>query len=199
MGAAFADEAVMDLVENPNPHSRGRLQVQFHFFPVRNAQKSLQEGRPIFENREFIRIFVPGDKDNVVDREVEETDKQRFAQEYAAWLRGKEAPLVGTPLAAWPGVDRAQVAELEFFRVRTVEELADLADVHAGKFRGIQALRQKARDWLQAAKGNAPLEQMRSELAAAQRQQTDQEMELEALRAQVKELQAQASERTKKG
>jgi hypothetical protein len=180
----FADESVLSLVENPDVMARGRLQVQFHLFPIKDARRSAEEGRPIFEQREFVRIYVPGDKDNVVDREVEDADRRRFAREYDAWKRGLDAPTTGTPLSQWPAVDRAQVAELEFFHVRTVEELASLADNHASRFRGINDLRQKARDYLAAAQGQAPIERLRYEVAAK-------ETEADGLRTQVEELKTQ--------
>lgn len=187
----YADESVLSLVENPDVMARGRLQVQFHLFPIKDAKRSAEEGRPIYEQREFVKIFVPGDKDNVVDREVEDADRRRFAREYDAWKRGLEAPTVGTPLSQWPAVDRAQVAELEFFHVRTVEELAGLADSHASKFRGINDLRQKARDYLAAAQGAAPLERLRYEVAAKENEADGLRTQLEELRTQLKDAQAE--------
>jgi hypothetical protein len=52
---------------------------------------------------------------------------------------------------------------MKFFGVHSVEQLASMPDSQAQKFMGIQALKQKAKDYIEAAKGNAPLEQLRAE------------------------------------
>jgi hypothetical protein len=175
------------MVEN-DPMDRGKLQVQFHPYPVKNPKRSAEEGRPIYENVDYVRIFVPGDKDNIVDRQVEEIDTRRFAREYQAYKAGKEAPIEGTPLEMWPTVDRAQVAELVHFNVRTVEQLANLSDANCQNFKGILALRQKARDYLAQAAGNAPLEKMRAELSAREAENAALWAETERLKTQLKEL-----------
>jgi hypothetical protein len=45
-----------------------------------------------------------------------------------------------------------------------VEALAELSDASAARFMGIQILKQKAKTFLEAAAGNAPLERMQGEL-----------------------------------
>lgn len=142
------------------------LRIRFHLHPVKDEKKSIQEGRPIFEDQEYVEIAIPGDKDNVSDTPLNEFTRRRFAQQYAAWkASGGNNAVIGTPLDAWPGVSRAQVEELKYFNVRTVEELASLSDTNCQKFAGIVSIRQRARDFVAAAKGEAPLVAMRAELA----------------------------------
>ena len=164
-----------------------RLAIQFSYEPVENEAKSREAGRPIYDEVEFIKIVAPGDRDNVVFRPVWDeprnprSDTARFARAYAAFKAGEKAAESGTPLAAWPGISRAQVEELKHFSVSTVEQLAAIADVHAQKFSGIQSLKQRARDFLEQAAGNAPAEKLRAELETRDAQ-------IATLLGQVKEL-----------
>jgi uncharacterized coiled-coil protein SlyX len=49
---------------------------------------------------------------------------------YEAWKAGREVPLDGTPLAAWPGISQEQAELLRMKGVRTVEQVAALTDTH---------------------------------------------------------------------
>ena len=49
--------------------------VQFRVHPFQDPVKSAEAGRPIFVDREYIRIMAPGNKDSVMDRPVREQDK----------------------------------------------------------------------------------------------------------------------------
>jgi hypothetical protein len=59
-----------------NPDSR--LAVMFYSKPIENEFQSMAQGRPIFEDRDFVKIFVPGDPTTVVDTFVREDHKARF-------------------------------------------------------------------------------------------------------------------------
>lgn len=157
----------MDVAENQFNRFKGdeRLYVIFYIDPVRDDIASAKEGRPIFVDTEWVRIMVPGDKSNVVARPANGEDKMRFAKQYESFKSGKSEEVTqGTPLEQWPLITRAQVAELRHFNIRTVDQLAQMADTHAQKFMGINMLRQKARDWLVLAKEAAPMSAMRAEL-----------------------------------
>lgn len=171
-----------------------RLPVVFSMEPLKDEAASAEAGRPIYRDVEFIRIHVPGDKDNIIFQPVDETHRRRFAQRYAHWKRTGQGEVVqGTPLAAWPAIERAQVKELEHFNCRTVEQLAELSDVLSQRFPGIQALKQKARDFLKASEGSAHVTQLRAELErqqaelAAMKQQLDAALKAGAKR-QAKEV-----------
>lgn len=184
-----SDGSYDDLVD-PSAASE-RVFVSFGLHPRQNEQASLEAGRPIYDDVEYVQIIVPGDKNNVVHRPVQEADKRRFAAQYRAWRSGQhEAQSSGTPLSAWPGVTRAQVEELAYFHVRTVEQLAELSDGNAQNIGPVLQLRQRARDFIAAARGAAPLEQLRA-------QNGELRTEVESLKRQLKE-QAEALERLQK-
>lgn len=162
-----------------------KLFVEFSRAPVMHPGKSREAGRAVYEERDFIRIHVPGDKTSVVYRQVTEMDAQRFADRYAKWKAGQAEAVVGTPLSALPGMTPSKVEEYRFFKLTTVEQLADANDNLAQKFMGFHADKARAKAFLEVAANNAPIERMNSEL-----QKRD--AEIENLRTMVEALQAQA-------
>lgn len=143
-------------------------------------------GRPIYDDKEFVEIIIPGDKTQAVHREVTDKDRREYAAQYNAWKSGQDQTAAsGTMLEKWPGVTKSQVEELKHFKIRTVEQLAELSDGNASRMGPILSLRQKAKDFLEQAKGNAPLEKMRNELQSR-------DNEIETLKRQVAELAAMA-------
>ncbi|WP_395443572.1 hypothetical protein [Caulobacter sp. UC70_42] len=113
-------DAAADKGDNARP--------RFYSKPVKNNFRSESEGRPVFEDKEFVEILVPGDRKTVVDTLVKDEHKRRWPREYAAFKAGQEVPVEGTPLEEWPQITRSQVEELKFAHIRTVEQLASLPD-----------------------------------------------------------------------
>lgn len=170
-----------------------KLFVAFALRPHPDKEKSKIEGRPIFEPREYVTIMVPGDKNNVVNRPVQDLDKRRFASKYAAFKAGQTQDTSGTPLETVAWISREQVEELKFFNVRTLEHLANLADVHAQRFMGIHALRQKARDAIALAKENAPALRLTAELRERDEKLAVMEKQMTAMAAQIQALTPKAA------
>lgn len=166
-----------------------KLLVQFYVKGVQDEVKSREAGRPVFVEQHYIRVAAPGDAFNVIDRPINEVDLRRFGVAYQRWKeQGIQADNIGTPLEAWPPLNAAQVAELKYHKINTVEHLAALSDANAQKIGPISQLRQQAKDFVDAAKGQAPLlkvraenEQVKSELAALKEQFKAQAEALEKL------------------
>jgi hypothetical protein len=188
---AIADESLTRMIEAQASQGQdpedAKLWVKFFLHPVKNEAKSSEAGRPIFEEIEFITIMVPGDKDNIVERAVWEHDRARFSKQYTHWKATGQEAVTGTPLEAWPVVTRAQVEELKHFGVRTVEDLSNLSDANTAKFMGVQALKQKAKAFLEAASGNggakfqAAIEQKDEQIASLEKMVRDQSEKIEQL------------------
>jgi hypothetical protein len=150
---------------NPNNLFAGdeRLPVEFYIGVMKNDHKSLEAGRPIYDDVEFIRIF--NSKDNIVDRPVRELDKQRWPRRYAAWKAGnQEAGVSGTRLEHWPILTRAQAEEFKYYKIFTVEQLAEAPDSQSIGIMGFQKYKALAKQTLEMAKGEAPLVKMQQEL-----------------------------------
>lgn len=172
-----------------NSGDRGAQRVMFYMGTLKDGDASLAAGRPVYKDTPFIRIFTAGDNLHIHDVPVWDEPENllshtgRFPQEWAKFKAGIAADeqSSGTPLKHMPGISAAQVRELEHFHVKTVEQLAEMADEHASKFMGIQALKSKARQFILVTKGEAPLLMVKAEL-----QQRDDQ--IAALRAQVEQL-----------
>lgn len=100
---------------------------------------------------------------------------------YEAWKAGQEAPVDGTPLAAWSGVTPQQAEILKFNHVRSVEDIASLTDAQMERIPlpGLRVLRDQARAWEKAADQRS---------VAADLARKDEELAI--LREQMAELQA---------
>jgi hypothetical protein len=176
--------------------SQHGLHVQFYMHPLQNAARTLEEGRPIFIETPYVMVMVPGDKDSVVRRPVRiggapKDDNVRFAVEYQAFQANKDQPIEGTPLSEWPLVTASQIKELEYFGIRTVENLAGMADGKASQFMGLQDMKKKANDWMANTKDEAPMVRLNAELALR-------DNEIEVMRQQLDELLEKSDKKQKR-
>lgn len=162
-----------------------KLYVEFFRRPVLQPGKSREAGRAVYEEVDYVRIHVPGDKSSVIERPVSEQDEFRFQDRYNKWKAGQAEAVSGTPLSALPGMSPSKVEEYKFFKIVTVEQLAEANDNLGGKFMSFQADKQRAKAFMEVAANNAPIEKMNAELAKR-------DAELEELRSMVQALQASA-------
>lgn len=178
------DPAMSNLFfEESNRTERDHTLPRFYLRPVEQAHKTATEGRPIFEDVEFVEIIIPGNRGAVHDTMVRAEHRERWPREYAAFKAGQALPVEGTPLEEWPAVTRSQVEELRHFNIRTVEQLAALSDdalnrvVPMGGF----SLREKAQRFLEHAASLAPME------ALAAKHEAD-AAKLAAMEEQIRQL-----------
>jgi hypothetical protein len=167
-----------------------RLAVKFETRAVKHEFKSMQEGRPIFYDQEYILIMTPGSRE-LFSAPVDDHYKARFKVRYDKWKANHDDQhMEGTLLAELPWLTKSQIAELNYSNVHTVEQLANLSDVNAQQFMGNAKLRERAKKYLEAAAGAAPL--LKMEQALEQRDLHIQTLErnLEMLKAQVEKMQA---------
>lgn len=169
MGEATIEQ--MDVAYQKQAEADKSLLVQFNYEPHLNQAKTALEGRPIYDEREYIFILVPGDKDSIIHRPMSDMDRNRFRDRYEKWKAkvGSETT-EGTPLKMVAWLNSAQVKELEYFNCYTLEQLAAMSDSNAQKFMGMLTLRQRAQDFVAAAKATAPLAAMRAEVEAKDHQ-----------------------------
>lgn len=170
------------------------LLVKFEYRPKQDSAETLKEGRPIFKDVLYIDIRAPGDRLGGICRPASQRDIDRFPEHYRRFMARTSddtEKLVGTPLAEWPMVTRAQVEELAFLNVKTVEQLAEVADVHGARIMGINGLKEKAKNWLKVAKDNAAAMQLTEELKVR-------DLQIAQLQEQVEVLAKKLEERPEK-
>jgi hypothetical protein len=105
------------------------LLVRFYTDAVHLPARSEKEGRPMFEDREFVQIIPIGDTKTIVVREVTKNDQERFPEEYAMFKKGETMRPTGTLLSEWPLMRPAHVKMLEYLNIFTVEQLAEIDDL----------------------------------------------------------------------
>ena len=155
------------------------LFVQFYFEPIKDEDESVKAGRPIFFDREYIKIIPVGDKNTVVCEPVTEEHKQRWPIQYDSFKRQNQQPQEGTPLDQWPPLTKSQVLMFKAANVHTVEQLAAVSDgnlVNLGM--GARDLREKAISYIKSADSFAPT-------LALQEQLNNALLQIEALKNQL--------------
>lgn len=157
---------------------------RFYVDAVENTSKTQQEGRPIFEDKEFVEILIAGDSKTKVVKRVTDEIRNRWPGEYEAFKKGQEGPVEGTPLDQWPLMTPARIHEMKALNIFTVEALAELSDANLEKLgMGGRDLQKQAKAYLRAATKTAEATRLAKELA-----QRDDEIEM--LKGQLAELSA---------
>lgn len=155
-----------------------KLYVRFYKDVIADQTKTKEEGRPIFKEVTFVMIQAPGDLLKCIKRPMRPgMDDVRFPKQWQAFSAGQDQEVTsGTPLAQWPMITRAQAEELAYFKIKTVEQLAGVADNLLQKYMGLQTLKQRAKDWLGRAENSKEIVQLRD----ANTELTQQVAELQA-------------------
>lgn len=142
-----------------------RLAVRFFRKAKQNPDKTQEAGRPIFDEVDYVQVMIPGDRNATNMRPVRPGDIQRFQKQYEHWKSTQSNEMVsGTPLEAWGVLSLAQVEEFRYFGVRTIEHMAELRDDVCMKITGALQLKQRAVQFMQIAKDEAPMRKVQAEL-----------------------------------
>jgi hypothetical protein len=163
-----------------------KLYIEFYRKPVMHHAKSKDAGRAIYDEVDYIRIHTPGDKSSVIDKPITALDIQRFSDRYNKWKAGQAEAVTGTPLTALPGITPSKAEEYKFFKIVTIEQLADAPDNLGQKFMSFQQDKTRAKAFMEVAANNAPIEKMNEELQKRDQVIEDMQAQLEALKAQIK-------------
>jgi len=126
--------------------------IKFFYAYNENAEKTRQEGRPIFDEIPSISIQWPGMDETV--RRIEPQDMQDYPEMYARFKAGSEPVMEGTPLAEWPMMTGSAMRELNYLGFKTVEQLAVAAEEAKRKLGPLSKFVKLAQDWLAAAKSD---------------------------------------------
>jgi len=142
------------------------LWVEFYPRQVELGFASEQAGRPIYEERTYVKIVAPGSNGKTVnDREANESDKRRFPRHWAFYQdKNKDTSIIGTPLTECTFITRTLAEELKAVKIYTAEQLASLGDdmlMRLGP--GFRAHKAKAVAHLDAAKTQAPIAKLAAE------------------------------------
>lgn len=185
-------------IESDDKSADSRLNVRFESRPVKNDFQSEKEGRPIFEDRDFIIISVPGDNTLTSIAEVRDDHKARFPLHWAHYqnTHGDDPKLVGTPISQWPLVTPAMAEELRYLKFHTVESLATASDAQLQAF-GMKVgmsgnmLRSRAQNFLKVAGDESILHRQNEEMTKLREENASIRAETDAKLAAMQEQMAQ--------
>lgn len=147
-----------------------------------NRAKTKEAGQDVWDDVIYIRLVTPGDKTNEPHRPMRPGDKRKYLREFKAWEADSSADAaLGHPLGKWGGVSPAQVKELEYHGIRTVEHLAGLSDSQLQAIGPIRPFMEAAKAFLAEMKAGAPTKRLEAENADLKNQMT-------ALQGQMQQL-----------
>jgi hypothetical protein len=162
-----------------------RLQVRFYRKPVHQEQESIDAGRPIYKEFDFVHICVAGDTLTEIDTYALQQHKQRFPIQWANYMNRQGAndeEIVGTPVAEWPLVSKSQAEELRAMKFHTVESIASASDQQLqriGMAAGMSpyAFRDKAKAFLNLATTSAETDKREQEINALKEELAKKDLE----------------------
>ncbi len=173
-----------------------RVFVEWEMRAVEDKEATEREGRIVYHDEEWGNIHKKGELGHVIPYKVKDLKKNtvlwpHVSNSYEAWKAGRDAPVEGTPLKEWPLLTAAQLRNCIGMNVLSVEDLANLAD-GALRFIGGEAvaLRQKARNWLNASadagKAAAQITRLEAENESLHEQLRALTEAVEALRGEIR-------------
>lgn len=168
-------------------------QVRFYEDAYKNPQKSAEAGRPVFDTVDWCEVRVLGEPDTISGpvHKMQPDPRERFPRAWEQYQRDKSTEgLTGTLLKHVTWLEKGEVETLHHAGIKTLENLASVADSAITRIPGGLVLRQKARDLLKASASEAPLQQMSEELAKR-------DAEIASLKTQIQEILAAKQRRSK--
>jgi hypothetical protein len=170
-----------------------RLQVRFYKKSVQQEQESMDAGRPIYKDFDFVHICVAGDTLTEIDTYALNSHKQRFPIQWANYMNRQGAhdeEVVGTPISEWPLVSKSQAEELRAMKFYTVESIANASDQQLqrmGMAAGMSpyAFRDKAKAFLNLATNAAETDKREAEINALKEELAKKELETAKIRQET--------------
>jgi hypothetical protein len=170
-----------------------RLQVRFYKKSVQQEQESIEAGRPIFKEFDFVHICVAGDTLTEIDTYALNSHKQRFPIQWANYMNrvgAHDEEVVGTPLSEWPLVSKSQAEEMRAMKFHTVESIANASDQQLqrmGMAAGMSpyAFRDKAKAFLNLATTAAETDKREHEINALKEELAKKELETAKMKAET--------------
>lgn len=164
-----------------------KLLAVFYRGTVKNEFKSVEAGRPIFDEIDLIKIITPGSRDSFVGDATEDYQR-RFPNQWARYRAGKDQTQSGTPLNMLPWMTIGQIAEFNAVGCHTVEQLVGMSDSLSMKFMGHHQIKQRAQAFLDVAKEQAPALRLQAELSQRDEVIAAMKAQLDAATAKIDQL-----------
>jgi len=156
MSDMFADPDVMAQAPQKLPPHR------FCWRPKLDKAKTAEAGRNVYEDAPWIDVQI--DSQSAISHHATPEELQRFRASYEQFLRDNSSEgIIGTRLEEWAPMSRSMVEEYRYLKIRTVEDLANIADARLPSLPQGREWHERAKAWLQAATEAAPLARVEDE------------------------------------
>jgi hypothetical protein len=170
-----------------------RLQVRFYKRPVQQEQETVDAGRPIYKEFDFVHICVAGDTLTEIDTYALASHKTRFPIQWANYMNrvgANDQEIMGTPVSEWPLVSKSQAEELRAMKFHTVEAIANASDQQLqrmGMAAGMSpySFRDKAKAFLNLATSSAETDKREQELNALREELAKKDLETAKIKAET--------------
>lgn len=136
----------------------------FHKGTRLNEIKSREQGTPVYDALDFLKVIHPGEPLNVYDQPVREQDKWRFKAQWDRYQAGASQSVSGTPLSVLFPWNPEIVQTLAGMHITTVQQLAELSDTAKQNLMFGMNLSQKAQHYLSTAEKGREYHQMQAQL-----------------------------------
>jgi len=178
----------MNFEDGQQSEADKKLLVIFYRDIQKNELKSTEQGRPIFDEIDVVKIMSPGQRDSFVGDATEQY-QQRFPTQWARYKAGRDqGEGSGTPLNMLPWMSMSAVAEFKALNCHTVEQLVGMPDSVSQRFMGHHQIKQRAQAYLDASKDAAPLMKLNAELEKRDDQLKQQAEVMAAMKARLDQL-----------
>jgi hypothetical protein len=154
----------------------------FYNKAVPNPAKSAEKGRPINENKVFVKIHPPGERLNIVDREASDRDRQRFPMQWEQFRKKQHQQPEGTPIELLYPEQPVVAATLRAHGVQTVEQCAELSGP------AIDNVGMGCQTWVNYSKRYLIASSKGASESAVRRQFEQKDREIKVLKSQVAQL-----------
>lgn len=154
----FEEDKMRQMADGKSQSLDAQLHVTFYKHAELNSFRTKEEGRKIFDEHVYVRILMPANRLNVIERKATDDDRARFRAQFVAFVKNGETLQIGTPIDQLPTISTSQALELKALKVDTVEQLAGMADTTVQLLgTGGQDLKQRAIKYLTRAASNEDL------------------------------------------
>lgn len=162
--------------------------VIFYTRSVFNAAKSKAMGSRQYENEIWVKMHPPGERLNIIDRPVQDIDKQKYPGQWNLFLQNRTQIPEGTPIDLLFPNNPATADNLRAFGVHTIQQCANLS-AHA-----MQTIGMGAQDWQNMAKQYLESATSGTAFLALRAEMEKKDAELRILRQQYDKLLAQLND-----
>ena len=132
----------------------------FHKKAVENPSATKEKGRPVFEEKDYVQIIIPGERD-IADRVVNSNDLKRWPEQWKAYQDNENVSVSGTMLDQITLFNKAEIATFSSLNIKTVEQLSEIGENVFSKLGpGARDYKKKAQDYLKQAAKSALLNEI---------------------------------------